>query len=301
MDCPQLLTFAAFFLKLLATRSPACRLKTTGRFCAAMTDLRTCHFEMAVSVMRDMCRRNEQTCTDLTASPCNAVERGELIRHDLEILHRSLLDGKLPRNVRWNDALELIEHLGKAEPHGEGEFAFVVGTQRAFFKRPHDHELGVEEASRLRTFLKEAGPGGNKIAPVQPRRVVVVVDHHGAHVYQDFDDRSPAEGVTVRPYDPFHFHHHLVHRKEAHYRGARVPEETSFYEEIAKHLASAVEIVLIGHGTGNSSAVDFLMNYLRTHHSEIAQRVKATETADLSALTQPELEVIAKSHMIAVV
>ena len=28
-----------------------------------------------------------------------------------------------------------------------------------FFKRPHTHDLGVEEVSRLRKFLKEAGPG----------------------------------------------------------------------------------------------------------------------------------------------
>jgi hypothetical protein len=54
------------------------------------------------------------------------------------------------------------------------------------------------------------------------------------------------------------------------------------------------------HRTGKRSAVEFLMNYLKTHHSEIAQRVRATETADLSALTEPEIEVIAKKYMIAV-
>jgi hypothetical protein len=216
------------------------------------------------------------------------------------LLHRSLLDGKLPRNLSWNEALELIKHLGEVEPHGEDEFAFVVGTQRAFFKRPHNHELGVDEVSRLRRFLKEAGPSGNTTNPIQPRRVIVVIDHHAAHVYQDLNGSHPEDGVTIRPYDPFNFHHHLIHRKEAHYRGERVPEETSFYEEIAKELASANEIVLIGHGTGKSSAVEFLMDYLKTHHSEIAQRVRATETADLSALTEAEIEVIAKKYMIKV-
>jgi hypothetical protein len=225
----------------------------------------------------------------------------EHIRHDLELLHRSLLDGKLPRNLSWNEAIELVQHLGKTEPHGGDEFAFVVGTQRAFFKRPHNHELSVDEVSRLRKFLKEAGPDDDTTSPIQPRRVIVVIDHHVAHVYQDLNGSRPEEEATIQPYDPFHFHHHLIHRKEAHYRGERVPEENSFYEEVAKDLASANEIVLIGHGTGKSSAVDFLMNYLRTHHSDIAQRVKATETADLSALTEPEIEVIAKKYMIAVV
>ena len=225
----------------------------------------------------------------------------EHIRHDLDLLHRSLLDGKLPRNLSWNEAVELIQHLGTAEPHGGDEFAFVVGTQRAFFKKPHNHELGVEEVSRLRKFLKEAGPNGDISHANQPNRIIVVIDHHAAHVYQDVDGSRPEDEVTVRPHDPFHFHHHLIHRKEAHYRGERIPEETSFYEEIAKYLAAANEIVLIGHGTGKSSAVEFLTGYLKTHHSEIAQRVRAVETADLSALTEPEIEAIAKKHMIAVV
>ena len=223
------------------------------------------------------------------------------IRHDLDVLHRSLLDGKLPRNLSWNEAVELIQHLGTAEPHGGDEFAFVVGTQRAFFKKPHNHELGVEEVSRLRKFLKEAGPNRDTRKATQPHRIIVVIDHHAAHVYQDVDGTRPGDEVTVRPHDPFHFHHHLIHRKEAHYSGERVPEETSFYEEITKDLAAANEIVLIGHGTGKSSAVEFLMDYLKTHHSEIAQHVRGVETADLSALTEPEIEAIAKKHMIAVV
>ena len=225
----------------------------------------------------------------------------EHIRHDLDLLHRSLLDGKLPRNLSWNEAVELIQHLGTAEPHGGDEFAFVVGTQRAFFKKPHNHELGVEEVSRLRKFLKEAGPNGDASNATQPNRIIVVIDHHAAHIYQDVDGSRPEDEVTVRPHDPFHFHHHLIHRKEAHYRGERVPEETSFYEEIAKDLVPANEIVLIGHGTGKSNAAEFLMNYLKTHHPEIAQRVRGVETADLSALSEPEIEAIAKKHMIAVV
>jgi hypothetical protein len=37
------------------------------------------------------------------------------------------------------------------------------------------------------------------------------------------------------------------------------------------------------------------------HHIDLARRVKATEIIDLSALTEPEIEAIAKRHMIAVV
>jgi len=217
----------------------------------------------------------------------------------LESLYQNLLSSNLPHNLSWSEALELIKHLGEVQPHGDDEFVFRVGDRRAFFKKPHTHDLGIEEVSRLRKFLKEAGPGAHVQEPAQHSRVIVVIDYHAAHVYQDFGGSRPADEHKVRPYDPFNFHHHLIHRKEAHYRGPRVPEEDSFYEEITKDITSANEIVLIGHATGKSNAADFLKEYLKTHHSEISRRVIATEKADLSAVTEPEIEALAKRHMIA--
>jgi len=220
------------------------------------------------------------------------------VRHDVQILLQSLLDGKLPRNLPWSDVVELIGQIGEVQPHGGDEFAFVVGTQRAFFKRPHTHDLEVEEVARLRRFLHEAGL--EKPKPEAPRRTVVVIDHHSARIYRDHevDGSSVEDKTTVRPYDPYGFQRHLIHRKEAHYQGERVPEETSFYEEVAKDLASAGEIIVIGHGTGTSSAGDFLLEFLKKHYPTIASRIIASEKLDLSALTDREIEEIAKQHMV---
>jgi len=216
----------------------------------------------------------------------------------LESLYQNLLNGKLPHNLSWSEAVELIEHLGAVEPHGNDEFVFRVGSQRDFFKRPSTHDLGLEEVSRLRKFLKEAGTISVVEEPAQPGRMIVVIDHHAAHVYQDSGGSRPADDHKVQPYDPFHFHHHLIHRKEAHYQGERVPEEDSFYEEIAKDITPAHEIVLIGHATGKGNAADFLQEYLKTHHPDISRRVIANESADLSAVSEPEIEAIAKRHMV---
>jgi stalled ribosome rescue protein Dom34 len=131
--------------------------------------------------------------------------------------------------------------------------------------------------------------------------MIVVIDHHVAHVYQDLNEKVPESEHTVHPYDPFGFHHHLIHKKEAHYKGERVPEEKSFYEEVAQDLLPADEIVLIGHGTGKSNAADHLFEYLKKSHHDISSHVIATENADLSALTEPEIEAIAKRHRSAVV
>lgn len=219
----------------------------------------------------------------------------------LESLYQNLLNGKLPHNLSWSDAVELVEHLGAVEPHQEDEFIFRVRGRSAFFRRPHTHDLGVEEVSRLRKFLKETGEDAKVNEPAESNRTIVVIDHHTAHVYKDPGGNRPASEQKLQPYDPFHFHHHLIHRKEAHYRGERVPEEHSFYEEIAKDITQANEVVLIGHATGKSNAADFLKEYLKAHHPEISRRVVAEAGVDLSAVTEPEIEALVKRHMLAVI
>ncbi len=107
------------------------------------------------------------------------------------------------------------------------------------------------------------------------------------------------QGVQIKPYDPHHFHHHLVHRKEAHYQGDRVPEESSFYEEIAQALVAAKDVVLVGHGVGKSSAVDALLSHLKAHHPDVAKRVKGVEVVDLSALSEPQIEAIVRRKLTA--
>jgi hypothetical protein len=219
------------------------------------------------------------------------------MRHDHEELLQSLVGGKLPRNLSWNAVIDLIGNIGEVQPHGNDEFTFAVGSQRSFFKRPSGHNLAVEEISRLRRFLKEAGALGMPANESKIGRMVVVIDHHVAHVYHNVGNSRSQGEVTVKPYDPFGFHHHLIHRKEAHYKGERVPEEHSYYEEIAKDLVRAEAIILVGHGTGKSSAVGFLTEYLKARHPEEFQRIIAIETADLSALTEPQIEEIAKRHI----
>lgn len=217
--------------------------------------------------------------------------------HKQVLLLESLRSGNLPRNLHWNDVVELIGKLGEIEPHGGVEFAFVVGSRRAFFKRPSAHNLEVTEVSRLRRFLHEAGFGAAPSEAAQPVRIVMTIDHHIARVYQVPDSSRAESEDAVRPYDRHGFHRHLIHRKETHYQGQRVPEEPSFYEEIAKNLLHSQEIVLIGHGTGKSSALEFLVEYLKKHYATIYERVIATETADLSALSEPEIEAVARERM----
>ena len=218
------------------------------------------------------------------------------LQRSQEKLLTSLLAGKHPRNLSWNEVVELMGKLGDVQTREDNEVEFVVGSQRALFKRPHAHSLEVDEVSRLRRFLHDSGIGSTSIKSVPVGRMVVVIDHHKARIYQDLGSSRPEREGAMKPYDPHGFHRHLIHRKEAHYPGQRVPEEDSFYEEIAEDLKSAKEIVLIGHGKGKSSALDVLVEYLRNRHSTIFPRVIAAEITDLSALAEPDIEAIARRH-----
>ena len=88
----------------------------------------------------------------------------------------------------------------------------------------------------------------------------------------------------------------MIHCEEAHYKGDRVSEEDSYYREIAMDIVGAEAISLIGHGTGKSSADGFLTDSLKAHHPDEFRRIVATEAADLSALTEPQIEEIARRH-----
>jgi hypothetical protein len=44
-----------------------------------------------------------------------------------------------------------------------------------------------------------------------------------------------------------------------------------------------------------------LKQYLKAHHPDISRRVIATDSADLSAVTETQIEALAKRHMIPVV
>ena len=223
------------------------------------------------------------------------------LRRDHQELLQSLVSGKLPRNLSWRSVIDLIGNIGEVKPHGNDEFIFAVGSQKRFFKRPSGHNLAVDEISRLREFLKEVDTLGMAVKAPNIERMVAVVDHHVAHIYHEPGDGGSQDQVNVKPYDPFGFHQHLVHRKEAHYIGERVPEEDSYYEEIAMDLVHAAAIILVGNATGKSSAVRSLIEYLKAHRPEQFQRIVATEMVDLSALTARQIEEIVKRHFEAAI
>ena len=123
------------------------------------------------------------------------------------------------------------------------------------------------------------------------------MDHHGAKVVHVDVASDEASEHVIRPYDPHHFLHHLVHKNQSHERGQRAPEEPAFYEEIADAVALGGKIVVVGQGEGKSNAAHHLSEYLKTHRHETYRRIVDDVSADLSSVTLPQLLELARQPL----
>jgi hypothetical protein len=226
----------------------------------------------------------------------------KLNRRDARVL-QEIFEHPFPHNLEWADVVSLIGHHGSALERHDGKYEFQIGSQQAVFAKPRHKDVGVEDITELRRFLKQSGldPTSMSVEEAvasEAHPTVVLVDHHRARFFEaepgsaHFEEREHLE-----PTDLHGFERHLEHRKEADYKGQRVPEATEFYERIAQQLKDASTIVLIGDATGKSSAMSYLVDYLKDKHKEIAGRISGTVAhADVSDMTVPEIERLATTR-----
>jgi hypothetical protein len=220
-------------------------------------------------------------------------------RHAVE----ALFAHPLSHNIPWSHIVGLIEAIGICLEKPNGEFVLEVAGTRHVMRKPHSKDLTSSEVMDLRHFLKQAGYSPD--LPSQPAvhadpaapSLLIVVDHHGTKIFDV--DVSPADVSehVIRPYDPHHFLHHLVHKDQLKEQGQRAPEESAYYEKIAAAVAFGGKIVVVGHGTGKSNAAHHLTEYLKSHHSETYQRVVREIDADLSSITAPQLLALARDAL----
>ena len=213
-------------------------------------------------------------------------------RHHLRVL-QEIFAHPLPHNLEWNDVVGLIGHLGSALERHDGKYEFQIGTAKWVFTKPHHKDVSVDEILELRRFLTEAGVGAGTLAP-QALPTVALIDHHEARFFEPASTGGLAEREHLQPKDPHGFRRRLEHRKEADYKGERVPEADEYYERITERLKVASRIVLIGDATAKSSAMTYLLAYLQETHKDVAARVVAAVDAELSSITLGEIERIAK-------
>jgi stalled ribosome rescue protein Dom34 len=103
------------------------------------------------------------------------------------------------------------------------------------------------------------------------RHVAVWLDHHEAKIFH------VRPGMTEQ--DDLHVAHHLHH---AHKTGGHAESHRQdavdhpFYDEIAKYLADAAEVLVLGPSTAKTEFVAFV----KDRHKDLAKKILGVEAAD---------------------
>jgi hypothetical protein len=194
----------------------------------------------------------------------------------------------VPHNLQWREVWAMLGAMGDAQAVEEanGNLKVTRNGQTLVLHRPRGKDLAdTKELMQIRNFLERSGV---PVKPASPAgtHLLVVIDHREARIY-----RTELRGSVpqrIEPYDPFGFGRAL-HYNEDDSNGQRKPEQKSFYEAVAKTLASAQKILLFGTGTGASSAMEQLLLDLKKHHQDIAARVVGSITVDEHHLSDDQL------------
>jgi hypothetical protein len=225
---------------------------------------------------------------DTAALNSNASATG-LDRRTLDAIFRH----PLSHSLSWREVVSLMTAIGAAEEKPNSEFLFRAGDESLNIKKPHTKDLTGPDVIDLRHFLTRAGWSPDAPAPsrahdaAEALSLIVVIDHAGAKVYRIDRLADDKHGVTA--YDPKHLLHHFERKTHDADRDETYPADERFFEDIAAALAAGGQIVVIGHGKGQSNEADHLSAYLKTHHSGTYARIVRRIVADLPHLTTPEL------------
>ncbi|MCG8474811.1 MAG: hypothetical protein MI784_04950 [Cytophagales bacterium] len=218
-----------------------------------------------------MNRKNFHTLEKVFEKPM----QGELSWYALEAMlhsvgaHLDYRDAKVDMQERQQlkvkyDVHELLMDIPENQKLGEGE---MLQDLRGFLLQ---HDIHPDHESFEKYFKSRA----EKIDV----KLIAAISSHETRIYE-----VGYEGThfSVKQPDRDGFRHHMHHKKSGgdfqpqHFKGQRTPEYPTYMRDIAKSLAYADEILLIGHGDGHSNEAKQFWKYLKEHDKEMAAKVVA--------------------------
>lgn len=222
----------------------------------------------------------------------NNTQATGLSKHYLHTLER-LFQHPTSHTLEWRDVIGLVEHLGIVDEKEHGQLTFTInGVTQSFHRSQHKEVSEVQQLVELRHFMERAGIGKNgpiitkQMEKTQHSQVVVVINQKEAIIFKSLGKESVPE--RLHPEDTNGALHNLNHIKGAD-KGSRTSENIVYYQEIATALNGSGEVLLMGNGTGASSAMSNFTDYLITHNPQIANRIVGSLTLDLESLTEGQL------------
>jgi hypothetical protein len=190
-------------------------------------------------------------------------------------------------NLEWHDVRSLLEALADVAERHNGALRLTRNGQMLAIHAPkHKDIASVEDVLAIRHFLEKSGETASPSPVAQGTHMLVVINHHEAKIY-----RTELHGAVPQqlvPYDPHGFGRHLCSGTEE-TDGKWKPERKSSYEAVAATLRGADQILLFGHGTGESSAMEQLHTDLKRHLGDVAKHIVSAIVTDGDHTTEGQL------------
>ena len=140
------------------------------------------------------------------------------------------------------------------------------------------------------TTVHPVGSHGGAPIDITDKLAVVAVDAGHARIYC-VDDAAATALETIHAPDPSHVNHNIFHHHGNPGGAFEVdrPETNEYLKTLARALAPAEKILLLGHGGGKANFSHLLESYLEKHHRDIATKVVANVRADIDDISDVEL------------
>lgn len=190
----------------------------------------------------------------------------------------------IARHLHRRDVISMLGALAEISEEPNGNQKAIRNGHTLVLHASRDKNVtAMDELMMIRHFLQKSD---NAPAAETAGHMLVVIDHREARIYQaEFHGAIPHR---ITPYDPHGFGRNL-HYVQDDSNGQRKPERKSFYGDIAKTLGLATGILLFGSGTGASSAMQQLLNVLKTDYPDVARHVVGSIALDAQHLTDDQL------------
>ena len=117
--------------------------------------------------------------------------------------------------------------------------------------------------------------------------VVVAITQDDARVWSAGLTKGTRPERIYAP-DDKGLHHHVRQAQHHGGHGNNSPEK-GYFDHLGAHLASASEILLLGHGVGKANAMLRFTQYMERHNPAVAKKVIGAVDADLNALTDDQI------------
>lgn len=120
---------------------------------------------------------------------------------------------------------------------------------------------------------------------IADRSLVAAITHDHSRVWLLNEDYE--EPVVVVTRDKPEVRH--VRAGQEHHGHATSLAEVPYFAELASVLSVGSNVVLVGHGTGKANAMNRFVEYIADHNAALHQRIAATGTANIVAMTGSQI------------